>query len=105
GRVWDIAPGPDVSFTAGSERITLAASGATTLVSVETRATEFGVVMTFNFESRSQRLAISRVYACYAGSPTIETWTRISSPSGDGTPLADLTAWRITMPLGHVRWL
>jgi len=105
GRSWDITPGPDVSFTAGGEPITLAASGATTLISVETRVSEFGVVLTFNFESRAQRLLVSRVYACYAGSPTIEAWTRIASSGGEGTPLTDLVAWRMTMPLGHVRWL
>ena len=105
GRSWDITPASDVGLTAGPDRLTLAASGGTTLVNVETRASEFGVVLTFNFEYRAQRLLVSRVYACYAGSPTIETWTRIASTGGDGTPVTDLAAWRITMPLGHVRWL
>jgi len=105
GRAWDITPAPDVSFTAGNERITPSASGPTTLISVETRASDFGIVLTFNFENRAQRLLLSRVYACYAGSPTIETWTRIASSGGDGTSLTDLVGWRMTMPLGHVRWL
>ena len=105
GRSWDITPGPDVTLAAGSERITLASSGATTLTAVEARATEFGVTLTFFFEHRGQRLLISRVYACYAGSPTIETWTRVASSAGDGTTLSDLTAWQMTMPLGHVQWL
>jgi len=105
GRMWDITPASEVGLTAGTDRITLAASGTTTLLNVETRASEFGVVLTFNFEYRAQRLLVSRVYACYAGSPTIETWTRIASTGGDGTPVTDLAAWRITMPLGHVRWL
>ena len=45
------------------------------------------------------------MYACYPGSPTIETWTRVSSTGGDGTGLNDLVAWNMTMPLGNVRWL
>jgi alpha-galactosidase len=105
GSAWDITPGPDVSLTAGSERITLGAGGGTTLTAVDAQATEFGVRLTFSFEHRGQRLLISRVYACYAGSPTIETWTRVGSSAGDGTALSDLTAWQMTMPLGHVQWL
>jgi alpha-galactosidase len=105
GRSWDITPASDVGLTAGTDRVTLASGGATTLVNVETRASEFGVVLTFNFEYRARRLLVSRVYACYAGSPTIETWTRIASAGGDATQVTDLVAWRMTMPLGHVRWL
>ncbi len=106
GRAWDITPAPDVSVSAGTDRITLSASGATTLVGVDAAASEFGVVLTFTFENRGQHLSLSRVYACYAGSPTVETWTRIStSAGGDGVSLTDLVGWRMTMPLGHVRWL
>ena len=52
---------------------------AVSLVSATGQSTDNGVTLTFTFESRSQRLLISRVYACYPGSPTIETWTRVSS--------------------------
>ena len=68
-------------------------------------ATDHGVTLTFTFEHRAQRLLFTRVYACYPGSPTIETWTRIASTGGDGTALTDLVAWQMTMPLGNVRWL
>src|SRR6185369_14253929 len=33
------------------------------------------------------------------------TWTRIVSTGGVGTPLTDLVAWPLAMPLGNVRWL
>ncbi len=68
-------------------------------------ATDHGVTLTFTFEHRAQRLLITRVFACYPGSPTIETWTRIASTGGDGTALTELVAWSLTMPLGNVRWL
>jgi alpha-galactosidase len=104
GRAWNITPAADFSATAGTERVTLAAAGAFTLLNVDARATDFGVVLTFVFEQRAQRLQFARVYACYGGSPTIETWTRVTSAAGE-VPLSGLGAWQMTMPLGHVRWM
>lgn len=106
GRVWwDLTPEPDVSITIGSERVTLGAGGALSFVTAEASASDRGVVLTFTFDHRSQRLRIARSYACYPGSPTIETWTTITSLGGGPTDLSDLVAWQIGMPLGHVRWL
>ena len=105
GRALDITPAPAFGITAGGERITLTSSGAVALVSGTAEATEHGVTLTFTFEHRAQRLLFTRVFACYPGSPTIETWTRIASSGGDGTALTDLVAWSLTMPLGNVRWL
>jgi alpha-galactosidase len=104
-RSWNITPAADFSINAGGERVTLTSSGAVTFVNATAAATEHGVTLTFTFEHRSQRLLYTRVYACYPGSPTIETWTRVSSSGGDGTLLNDLVAWNMTMPLGNVRWL
>ncbi len=104
-REWGITPAPDFSITAGGERITLTSSGAVTFVDALAVANELGVTLTFTFEHRAQRLLFTRVYACYPGSPTIETWTRVSSTGGDGAGLNDLVAWNMTMPLGNVRWL
>ena len=105
GRSLDITPGPAFSITAGGERITLTSSGVVSFLSANAEATEHGVVLTFTFEHRAQRLLFTRVFACYPGSPTIETWVRIASTGGDGTVLTDLMAWTLTMPLGNVRWL
>jgi alpha-galactosidase len=105
GRAWNISPAPDVSVTAGGERMSLTSSGAVSFVGATAATTGQGVTLTFTFEHRAQRLQIARVYACYPDSPTIETWTRVSSTGGDGTGLTDLIAWNMTMPLGNVRWL
>jgi alpha-galactosidase len=105
GRSWNISPAADFSLTAGGERVALTSSGAVSLVNATGVATEHGVVLSFTFEHRALRLLFTRVYACYPGSPTIETWTRVSSTGGDGTALNDLVAWNMTMPLGNVRWL
>ena len=105
GRTWDIAQAPDFSLTAGGERISLTSSGAVSFISATAAKTDNGVTLTFMFEHRAQRLQIARIYACYPGSPTIETWTRVSSTGGDGAGLTDLMAWSMNMPLGNVRWL
>ena len=105
GRAWNISPAPDVSVTAGGERMSLTSSGAVSFVGATAATTGQGVTLTFTFEHRAQRLQIARVYACYPDSPTIETWTRVSTTGGDGTGLTDLIAWNMTMPLGNVRWL
>ena len=104
GRAWNITPAPEFSITAGGERIALTSNGAVSLISATAAATEHGVTLTFTFEHRAQRLQFTRVYACYPGSPTIETWARVTSTGGD-TGLIDLVAWNMTMPLGNVRWL
>jgi alpha-galactosidase len=105
GRAWSIMASPDVGFTSGTERVTLTATGAATLVSITPQATEFGVTLTFVFEHRAQRLLVSRVYACYSGSPTIETWTRITTMAGGSTTVSDLAAWQIRMKPAHLQWL
>ena len=105
GRAWNITPAPEFSLNAGGEHVTLTSSGAVTFLNASATATEHGVFLTFTFEHRSQRLLYVRVYACYPGSPTIETWTRVTSTGGDGAPLNNLVAWAMTMPLGNVRWL
>jgi alpha-galactosidase len=104
GRSWDITPGPDVVLEAGGERITLAAGGAVNLLNVEAQTTPHGVLLTFSFEVRAQRLQISRSYACYPGAPTIETWTRVAASGGE-VALGGLVAWQMAAPVGRVRWL
>ena len=75
----------DVTLTAGGDRIALTSSGAVSFLSAEAQATAHGVKLSFTFEHRALRLVFTRVYTCYPGSPTIETWTRITSSGGEGT--------------------
>ena len=105
GRAWEITPAADVTFTAGGERIALTSSGAVSFLSADAQATAHGVKLSFTFEHRALRLLFTRVYTCYPGSPTIETWTRITSTGGEGTTVTDLVGWQMTMPVGHIRWL
>ena len=105
GRALDITGSPGYAITAGGERMTLTSSGAVTFVSAIPEVNQQGVTLTFTFEHRAQRLLFTRVFASYPGSPTIETWTRVTSTGGEGSALNDLVAWSFTMPLGNVRWL
>jgi len=105
GGTWDIAPGADVGLTAAGAPVTLTSSGSVTFIAANAESTDGGVRLAFTFQNLSERLLITRSYACYAGSPTIETWTHISSFGGEGTLLSDLVGWQMTMPLGRVRWL
>jgi alpha-galactosidase len=105
GRAWEITPGADVTLTAGGERVTLTSSGAVSFLSADAQVTAHGVKLALTFEHRAQRLLFTRVYACYPGSPTIETWTRITTSGGEGAAVTDLVGWQMTMPVGHIRWL
>jgi len=105
GRAWDITPGADTAVTLGGETVTLSASGgALSLLSTAAATTNTGVVLTFTFEHHTRGARIQRIYACYPGSPTIETWTRIDA-SGGPLDVSNLVAWRLTMPNADVRWL
>ena len=46
--------------------------------------------------SRPACCGSTRVYACYPGSPTIETWTRVVSPGRQRSSVSDLVGWQMT---------
>jgi alpha-galactosidase len=103
GRAWTIAPGADTAVTLAGETLTLTASGSVALISATAESSDVGVVLTFAFEHRARGVRIQRVYACYAGSPTIETWTRMDATAP--VDVSNLVAWKLTMPNAVVRWL
>ncbi len=107
GRSLDITPDADVSVTAGGTRFLLSTrNNGLTLLGVDAEETDNGVRLVFTFEHRGLRLRISRAYACYPGSPTIETWTRISgSDAVTDVPLSGMIGWQVTMPAANVTWL
>jgi alpha-galactosidase len=105
-RIWNIKPDADVSLTVGGERVEFTSQGVMSLVNVAASADLNGVRLTFTFEHRLLKVRFARTYACYPGSPTIETSTRIdASNATSALTLTDLIAWRITMPVATVKWL
>jgi alpha-galactosidase len=105
GRTLNITPGADVSLTAGGSPVELTNGGPTSLVGVQTLADDRGVRLVFTFEHSQLHMRLVRTYACYPGSPTIETWTRFEPLVVAPVVITDLVGWQITMPLQTVRWL
>ena len=107
GRTWDITPGADAGLTLAGNHIVLSSGSApVSFVSAGAEADAHGVRLSFIFEHRALRLRVTRTYACYPGSPTIETWTQVDASDASGpVALSDLVGWRITMPVATVRWL
>ena len=106
GRTWDITPGADGGVTINGEHVSLGSGSTLTFLGADAQADDDGVRLVFNFEHRVLHVRIARAYACYPGSPTIETWTRLDAANSTGAvTLADLVGWRITMPAATVRWL
>ena len=104
-RTWDLAAQPDVTITLGDEKLTLGHAGPLTLSATQSSASATGVRLDFVFEHREKRLRITRSYAAYSGSPTIETWTTVENLGTGPVQARELVGWQFTMPLGRVRWL
>jgi hypothetical protein len=105
-RDWDITPAGDFTVTVGGEPIVLSMRNGMTLTNVATETTDDGVRLVFTFEHAALRLRIARAYACYPGSPTIETWTDIRALDGSrSAQVTNAVGWQITMPPGTVNWL
>jgi hypothetical protein len=107
GRTWDVTEASDVSLTVGTKREVLGRrTSSLAFLNAQAEETSDGVRLTFTFEDRGLGVVVSRVYASYPGSPTIETWTSIQAIGpGASATLADLIAWQITMPLATVHAL
>ena len=107
GRKWNATPAPDVSLTAGTKREVLGKNtSGLSFINAQAEETNDGVRLTFTFEDRGAGILVSRIYASYPGSPTVEAWTRIQATSpGASATLSDLVAWQITMPVSTVHTL
>jgi alpha-galactosidase len=105
-RAWDITPAGDFTVMVGGEPIALSMRNGMTLTNVAADTTGDGVRLVFTFEHAALRLRIARAYACYPGSPTIETWTDISALDGSrSAQVTNAAGWQITMSPGTVKWL
>jgi alpha-galactosidase len=102
---WELSAEPDVSLTIGGERVVLANTGPTSFTGATVRTTDQGVRLDFNFEHRAQRLRVTRSYAAYTGSPTIETWTRIESSASQPIAVSGLIGFQLAIAPGSVRWI
>ena len=107
GRLWDITPGADTMIGLNGRSVPLA-GGPTGLSFVGATAGRLrgGVHVAFTYRHNVLHARIVRHYACYPGSPTIETWTRLDvAERADPVTVSNLTGWQLTVPLGAVRWI
>lgn len=104
---WGISADSEVGVTLNGERVLLQDTGTRVrflqAVAVET---DNGVNLNLIFEHRELHAVITRTYATYPGSPTIEMWTRVDTPGG-ARPIevSSMEGWQLTMPASHVRWI
>src|SRR5262249_16598582 len=105
GRVWNVNSDADVSLVIAGERTVLSGAGSMTFVSASALAIDNGVRLDLVFEHRTQRLRITRSYACYTGSPTIETWLRLDATGSSPVETTGLVGYQFTLPAAPVRWL
>ena len=103
----DIDQSADTSVTIGGDQLLLnQLNGKMTFIGATTEDTGFGVRLTFTFEHQTLHTLIRRVYACYPGTPTIETWTRFEAPpQSPAVEISNFVGWQFGMPLGAVRWV
>ena len=106
GRSLNIAHGLDTTITLNDTTMTLGGgSHGLTFVDATADTLPAGVRLTFTYASAALHTKVVRHYACYPGSPTIETWTHVEV--ADGAPpvsVSGLTGWQLTVPAGTVHW-
>ncbi len=108
GRVLINASAPDTTLNLNGQSMVLAQSAATGLRYDGTAAesSNGGVHLTFTYSHRASQASIVRHYACYPGSPTIETWTTVRvAPGAEPLVVSNLVGWQLSMPTGTVRWI
>jgi alpha-galactosidase len=107
GRVSDVSGNPDVSVTLGNQELPLQKIGqGVTFLRASAEETGTGVRLSLTFEDRVLRALVTRQYAAYPGSPTIETWTRVDVPaSSPPVQVSGMVGWQLAMGAAGVRWV
>lgn len=101
---WHRASTPDASVGVNGAHISIGSS-ATVFVSATTAEWSGGVRLDLKYRLPSAALEIVRTYACYPGSPVIETWTTFRQEGGQVLTLSDLNNYELTVPNGTLHWV
>jgi alpha-galactosidase len=89
---------PDSTATINGTQAALGAAAAGwVLDGVATEDTDTERRLVFTFRSQRAPILAIRSYACYTGSPAIETWTTFRATTGAVT-LTNLDVWQATVP-------
>lgn len=103
-RDWHRANLPDSSVIINGQTVAIGSS-ATVFVGASAAQWSDGVRLDMTYRLPSSSLEITRSYACYAGSPVIETWTTFHQEGGQVVTLSDLNNYRLTVPSGTLNWI
>ena len=101
---WHRASAPDSSVGVNGAHVTIGSS-ATVFVSAASAEWSGGVRLDVKYRLPSAALEIVRTYACYPGSPVIETWTTFRQEGGQVVTLSDLNNYELTIPNGTLHWV
>ena len=82
----------------GSTSILGAASGNWILQDVAREESESGQQIAFTFRSQRSPVVATRSFACYRGSPVLETWTTFRVTSSATVTISNINLWQITVP-------
>jgi alpha-galactosidase len=107
GRVSTVSRNPDVSVTLGGQELSLQKIGErVSFLRASAEETGDGVRLGLTFEDRVLHAIVTRLYAAYPGTPTIETWTRVDVPASvPPVQVSTMVAWQLAMGSASVRWV
>ena len=102
---WTTASMPDSSFLIQTRRLSPGESG---FVLRQSMVDSFGdgVRLRLVFEDTTTHLRVTRSYAAYPGSPSIEAWSTFEADGQlPGVALSDIGVWQVGIPATDVSWV
>jgi alpha-galactosidase len=107
GRISDVSGSPDVSVTLGGDELPLRKIGDRVyFLRASAEETSAGVRLSLTFEDRTLHAIVTRLYAAYPRTPTIETWTRVDVPASvPPVQVSGMVGWQLAMGSASVRWV
>lgn len=106
-RVWPVRAESEAPLTLDDQEVPLQEQGnRTQFLRAIAEETDVGVRLNLTFEHRASRTLITRTYAAYPATPTIETWTYVEAPSADAPiRVSNMIGWHLTADNAPVKWL
>ena len=105
GRRWVLGGLPDTFLRVGGKTVAFGSRTAGFVYrDVTSSTTGLTVQLNATFDLPGSHLRATRHYAATNGSPAFETWTTIAA-IGAAVTLADLNAFRLTVPAGAMHWV
>lgn len=99
------AAAPDVRLLAGAQQLT-PGQGSLALRDAQAAEVNGAVRLSLVFEDPVRHVRLTRVYACSAGAPGIETWSTVETlGTSSAVTLSDIGVWQISVPATEINWL